>query len=437
MLLYSFGLFLALLAAAPWWLVRMARGRYRSGLRQRLGQLPQGLSAFTAGRASLWLHAVSVGELLAAAPLIHQLEAVEAQSPVVISTTTDTGQQLAAQRFPPPATIPGARRVFYWPLDFAFAVRRALSQVLPRALLLMESELWPRMLVEAYRRGIPVIVINGRISDRSLPRYRALRWLWRPLFRRVTLILAQSEQDAERFLAIGAQPTAVRVTGNLKFDLHASTDTPLLHALRDNLPSGAKVLVAGSTLEGEELVLLAAFRALVAAGVPLVLVLAPRHPQRFDAVRTLLASSGLPWTARSEWGLRPAAVAAGGVFLLDSIGELASVYSLASVAFIGGSLVDRGGHNPLEAAQFGVPVVTGPSMQNFRAIHNELLAAQAAIVAEPEILAPVLQRLLTDGSAAAIGERARLVFAHNAGATKRCVQAIQEVLRAAQHGGRP
>jgi 3-deoxy-D-manno-octulosonic-acid transferase len=435
MLLYSFGLFLALLLAAPWWLARMARGRYRTGLRQRLGRTPQSVLAYTHGQPTLWLHAVSVGELIAATPLIHRLEAADPQLPIVLSTTTDTGQQLAAQRFPAPKK--DAARVFYYPLDFAFAVRRVLSQVRPRALILMESELWPRMIVEAHRRRIPIIVVNARISDRSLPRYRALRWLWRPLLRRVTLILAQSEQDAERFRAIGAPAAAVRVTGNLKFDLHASADTPLIHSLREHLPPGVPVCVAGSTLAGEEEAMLAAFQQLVVQGLPLVLILAPRHPQRFDAVRSLLAASSLPWVARSQWSERPAALAIGKVFLLDSIGELASVYSLASVAFIGGSLVDRGGHNPLEAAQFGVPVVTGPFMQNFRGIHAELLAEHAAVVAEAKTLTATLRRLLTDGTAPTMGERARTVFVRNAGATERCTQAILEILRATPQESRP
>ncbi len=433
--LYSFGLFLALLLSAPWWLVRMARGRYRAGLPQRLGRTPQSLLAYTHGHPTLWLHAVSVGELIAATPLIERLEAADAGTPVVISSTTDTGHQLARQRFPAP--LPDASRVFYWPLDFAFAVRRVLSRVQPRALVLMESELWPRMIVEAHRRRIPIIVVNARISDRSLPRYRVLRWLWRPLLRRVTLILAQSEQDAERFRAIGAPEAAVRVTGNLKFDLHANADTPLVLSLREHLPPGAQVCVAGSTLAGEEAAVLGAFQQLVTQGLPLVLILAPRHPQRFDEVRDILTVSGLPWTARTQWSERPSALTSGSIFLLDSIGELASVYSLASVAFIGGSLVDRGGHNPLEAAQFGVPLVTGPFMQNFHAIHAELLAEQATLVAETQTFAATLRRLLTDGSAQTMGERARNVFARNAGATERCAQAIQEVLRAAQPRSQP
>jgi 3-deoxy-D-manno-octulosonic-acid transferase len=428
MLLYSFGLFLALLLAAPWWLVRMARGRYRTGLRQRLGRTPQSVLAYTHGQPTLWLHAVSVGELIAATPLIHRLEAADPRLPIVLSTTTDTGQQLARQRFPAPKQ--DAARVFYYPLDFAFAVRRVLSQVRPRALVLMESELWPRMIVEAHRHRIPIIVVNARISDRSLPRYRALRWLWRPLLRRITLILAQSEQDAERFRAIGAPEAAIRVVGNLKFDLHANADTPLIHSLREHLPPGVPVCVAGSTLAGEEEAVLGAFQQLVTQGLPLVLILAPRHPQRFDEVRVLLAASGLPWVARSQWSEHPSNISAGSVFLLDSIGELASIYSLGSVAFIGGSLVDRGGHNPLEAAQFGVPIVTGPFMQNFRTIHAELLAEQAAVVAETHNLTPTLHRLLTDGSAPAMGERARSVFLRNAGATERCAQAILEILHA-------
>jgi 3-deoxy-D-manno-octulosonic-acid transferase len=426
LILYSFALTLVLVAGAPWWLFRMATsGKYREGLTERLGFVPERIRDGVNGKRVVWVHAVSVGEVLAASRLIEELGSrLDASGPgwrVVVSTTTRTGQKLARERF-------GAERVFYFPLDFRFAVRAWLKALRPHLLVLMETEFWPRVLVDCGRAGIPVAVVNARISDRSWPQYRRLGFLWRPLLRGLSVVLAQTELDAERLQAIGA--ANVRVGGNLKFDVRAVHTSPLVERLREQLLPGAKVLVCGSTLAGEEELLLSA----LPDGI--VTVLAPRHPERFGAVAELLersgrALSGRAWVRRSAWMEAPAAIAPGTVFLLDSIGELASVYSLAGAALIGGSLVPAGGHNPLEAAQFGVAILMGPHYENFRGIVKTLRGHNAIRIVQSEELKNALADALS-GSAAAreMGAHAREVFEHEAGATERAVAALLAVLEA-------
>lgn len=438
---YSFALLLVLVAGAPWWLLRMATsGKYREGLTERLGRVPGRLRAPLDGSPVVWVHAVSVGEVLAASRLIEELGARQGLR-VVVSTTTRTGQRLARERF-------GADRVFYFPLDFGFAVRAWLRALRPRAVVLAESEFWPRMLRECRRAGIPVAVVNARISDRSWPRYRRLRWLWRPMLSALAVALAQTEQDAERLRALGVE--RVRVAGNLKFDVRATRPATVTERLREALPAGARVLVCGSTLAGEEEMLLEAV-ASEPAMAEIVMVLAPRHPERFEEVAQLLRRKGVRWVRRSEWmegsglgsaigersgspaqeerGADDGRITAGSVLLLDSIGELASVYSLAEVAFVGGSLVAAGGHNPLEPAQFGVPVAMGESYENFRGIVEGLRTAKAIrIVGRGELRAGLAELFGNRAAALAMGERGREVFEREAGATARAVAAVTELL---------
>jgi 3-deoxy-D-manno-octulosonic-acid transferase len=428
LILYNLALLAALLLGAPWWLWRLATTeKYREGLGERLGRVPS--LKGRDGRPLIWIHAVSVGEVLAVSRLVEALGAALPHSMVAVSTTTRTGQQLARERF-------GADRVFYCPLDLPWAVRSYLGALQPRMLVLAETEFWPNLLSGCFRRRIPVAVVNARVSDRSWPRYRRLRVLWRPFLGRLASVLAQTEMDAARLVAIGCDQKRVSVAGNLKFDLRAAGDTEATRTLKA-LRADNRLVVAGSTLEGEEAALLAAWPQLLAAdsspGPGLVLVLAPRHPERFEAVAAMLDRSGLRWVRRSacnggrqdaQQQLRHA-----DLVLLDTIGELASVYSLASVAFVGGSLVPAGGHNPLEPAQFGVPIVMGPYYQNFRAIVDDLRAHDAIRIAEPDKLAQTLVNLLADREAAgSLGERARQVFSQQAGATQRCLAVLTALL---------
>jgi 3-deoxy-D-manno-octulosonic-acid transferase len=424
---YNVALIVALAAGAPWWLWKMAATKkYREGLLERLGRVPLRLRRTLAEvgreRPVVWLHAVSVGEVLAASRLVKTLDAALPGTFIAISTTTRTGQALARERF-------GAERVFYCPLDLPWAVRAYLNALRPRLLVLVETEFWPNLLSGCFRRGIPVAVVNARISDHSWPRYRRLRGLWRPFLSRMSRVLAQSETDADRLKAIGCLPERVTVAGNLKFDVRAATEAEATRRLK-SLAGTLRLVVAGSTLEGEEAALLEAWPRLLEADPQLAMVLAPRHPERFAAVAALLAKSGIPWVRRSDWQPESSPLKPGQIVLLDTIGELASVYSLASVAFVGGSLIPAGGHNPLEPAQFGVPIVMGPHCFNFRAITEDLLAHQALCVCAKEDLATALIALLQDSAAAhAMGERARQVFASQAGATNRAVEAIKELLR--------
>ncbi len=425
---YNLALLTAIVAGAPWWLWRIATtDKYREGMAQRLGGLPRRFRRANSDdpRPVIWLHAVSVGEVLAVSRLVQEIDAGLPGFRLLVSTTTRTGQALARERF-------GAERVFYCPLDLPWAVRAWLNALQPVLLVLAETEFWPNLLHGCFRREIPVAVVNARISDHSWPRYQMLRRLWRPILGQLSRVLAQSELDAERLLALGCPAERVTVSGNLKFDVRAAAEAEATRLLKA-LGPGMRFVVAGSTLEGEEKALLEAWPRLLAADPALVLVLAVRHPERFTAVAALLAGSGVQWARRSEWKGKTAdsigALQPGQVVLLDTIGELASVYSLAAVAFVGGSIAEAGGHNPLEPAQFGVPIVIGPHYANFRAITDDLRAHDALRIASRGELAPVLLELLAHADEArAMGQRARQVFEQQAGATARSVSALRELL---------
>ncbi len=299
-------------------------------------------------------------------------------------------------------------------------------------LVLAETEFWPNLLAGCFRRNIPVMVVNARISDRSWPRYRALLTLWEPFLSRISRALAQTETDAERLRAIGLVPDRVIVSGNLKFDVRAAQEAEATRLIRE-LGPGLRFLVAGSTLNGEEAALLDSWSQLGGTNADLALVLAPRHPERFNAVESLLEKSGIAWTKRSSWKDRAISslsqIRPGQIVLLDTIGELASIYSLAAVAFIGGSLFPTGGHNPLEPAQFAVPIVMGPHYSNFRDLTDDLRAHDAIRIAAKGELASTLDGLLSNSAeAAAMGARAREVFEAQAGATGRSVEAIRALI---------
>ncbi|WP_263377926.1 3-deoxy-D-manno-octulosonic acid transferase [Granulicella paludicola] len=429
MMIYSTALALGLLLASPWWLLRMATTeRYREGLRQRLGGVPEPLRAIIHGRRVIWVHAVSVGEVLAASRLIAELEtALGADFVIVISTTTRTGQALARERF-------GAARVFYMPLDFAWTIRRYLRALRPATLILMESELWPRLLHECRRTNIPTAIVNARLSDRSFARGMKFRSLWKHAIRLPRLWLAQSDEDAGRLVALGARPTAVIAAGNLKYDIRAPKQSRIAELIK--LMAGSRpIVIAGSTVAvdstNEEESVLSAWQELPqreADGV--LLVLAPRHPERFTPVAALIDTFYERGSElESRLGLNGFPVEAD-VILLDTIGDLAAVYSIATVAFVGGSLVPRGGHNPLEPAQFGVPVIMGPSYENFRDIVGKMIAADGIRIVQDEAeLKTALEYLLTQpAEAAALGARGRSVFEQQQGATARTLAALLGLL---------
>ena len=425
--LYNLALLTVLLAGAPWWLWRIATTRkYREGIRERLGFVSSRLRASQAtAKPVIWLHAVSVGEVLAVTRLVQEIGTSFPGHELRISTTTRTGQELARERF-------GANRVFYCPLDLPWAVRAYLNALRPSLMILAETEFWPNLLKSCFRRQIPVVVVNARISDRSWPRYQMLRRLWRPILGCIARALAQTQLDADRLIALGCRTEVVSVSGNLKFDVRTALEAEATRLLK-TISNGLRLVVAGSTLEGEESALIDAWPKVLAAQPNLAMVMAPRHPERFGAVAALLDGSGISWARRSDWKGKPSAgispLRPGQIVLLDTIGELASVYSLAAVAFVGGSLVPAGGHNPLEPAQFGVPIVMGPHYANFRAITDDLLAHAALRIATREELPLALTSLLTNPTEEqAMGYRAHQVFHQQAGATARSIEALRGIL---------
>jgi 3-deoxy-D-manno-octulosonic-acid transferase len=446
--LYSLLLMAVLVGGAPYWVARMiGSGRYRAGLGQRLGLVPMALWEAAAGRQVVWVHAVSVGEVLAATQLVAELEAALGEGwIIVVSTTTATGQALAQERLGAAGEC-GAGRVFYYPLDFAWSVRAYLRALRPRLLVLMESEIWPRMLVECGRAGVPVAVVNARVSDKSYARGVRVRSVWGWVLRRVDLFLAQSEEDARRLVAMGARAEAVRAAGNLKYDVRAAKESRVAELIRE-AAAGRPIVVAGSTAASTETTV-GSEEAQVVYGwingaLPLgaVLVLAPRHPERFaEAWEIAFDFPALKATDLLAGKRRDNAVgrkypdgqslATMDIILLDTIGDLAAVYGVADVAFVGGSLVNRGGHNPLEPARFGVPVVMGASYENFREIVGEMIAADAIrIVKDDAELEIALRELLTDCvEARAMGERGRRVFEEQQGATARVVEALVGLVR--------
>ena len=421
--LYSLLLFLALIVSTPWWLLQMLRhGKYRTGWGERLGRVPQRLLR-DAGRPTIWIHAVSVGEVLAISRVVEELEAHLPGWRIVVSTTTDTGQKLARQRF-------GENNVFYLPLDLPFAVRPYFQALSPKVLVLAESEFWPNLLHWARLSGAAVAVVNARVSDRSLPGYLRFRKLLRPVMQNVDLVLTQSEEDARRVVQIGAPPDRVHVSGNIKFEVKLPAMSDIVGQFGNTIQREGigPVMVAGSTLEGEDAMLLDMFRSIATEYPGALLILAPRHPERFNAVADLLASSGIRFQKRSQWdSSKPIA---GGVFLLDTIGELASLYEFADLTFIGGSLVPRGGHNVLEAAQFGKAILVGPHTENFRDIIDIFRRADALRVVTTQSLAPtVLQLLENHDERAALGQRAFEVMHSQQGATERTVKALLGLLQ--------
>jgi len=424
MALYSALLLLVLLASSPWWLWQMAvSGRYRAGLSGRLGRLPHALRLVAHSRDTraglLWLHAVSVGEVLAAEPVVHAWRVAMPNWGIVISTTTSTGQQIARERLGIPT--------FYFPLDFAFAIRPYLRALRPTLFVTLESELWPRMLVECERAGIAVAVVNARISDRSLPRYLRLRALWAPLLNRVAVFCAQSQQSADRLLALGVDANRVCVTGNLKHDTPLPESNRMVARVQGMLDKGPLV-VAGSTLAGEELLLLEQWPELLRRIPHAILLIAPRHPQRFDEVFALIAATGMPCVRLSRLPVSAQRIVPGTILLLDTLGDLAAMYGLASVAFIGGSLVKKGGHNPLEATRFHIPVFMGSSYENFREM------------VEPMVAQGVIQIVAADNLAGALAdalEHPRAPLGNQVAestATANTIRALQNVIQQTKEG---
>ncbi|MGH9500882.1 MAG: 3-deoxy-D-manno-octulosonic acid transferase [Terriglobales bacterium] len=425
-LLYSALLAAGLLLSLPYWLWQMARhGKYHVGLGERLGLVPGRLRA-QSSKPVIWIHAVSVGEVMAVSGLVAELCRRLPEHRVVVSTTTDTGQKLARKHF-------GEDNAFYFPMDFGFAIRPYLRGLRPKLMVIAETEFWPNFLRLAHASGARIAVVNARISDRSFPRYRRWRFLLKGVLQVVDMFLAQTESDARRLGEIGAPAERVRVSGNLKFDVPPPATPPIVASLRAALGDGP-VIVCGSTVEGEEPLLLRAFENILASYPNPVMILAPRHPQRFAEVARLLESLSIRFWRRSLWD---GDALAGGVLLLDSIGELAATYSLADVAFVGGSLVPRGGHNIIEPALYGVAIVVGDHTENFRDIVSLFQSRDAVRIVGPAELPLVLMELISDpGARAELGRRGAETLRLQSGATLRTADALERLLTPADEGAR-
>jgi len=397
---------LGLILTLPYYFIRFRK--YMPTIPDRLGllKLPQ-LSS------SIWVHAVSVGEVKATEVLVEQLRRQFPGKPVVVSTSTPAGQQLARMR----SDI--VDHTFYFPIDLPFCVARTLERVDPQMVIIAETEIWPNFLRACRERRIPVVMINGRISDRSYSRYLLVRrWLSR-VFADYTVMGMQSEMDRQRIQAIGADPRKVTVFGNLKYDIPASAkslDTALASSLRKMQP----LWIAASTLPGEDEMVLDAFAALLRSRPDLKLMIAPRHADRFDSVEEIIRRRGFICARRS----RLPASGSAPVLLLDTIGELAAAFEFATVVFMGGSLVARGGHNVLEPARFEKPIVFGPHMENFRDMASLFLNGRAAIqVQSASELSPAIERILSNPQLAAeLGKNAQSIVEQNTGATNRVIR---------------
>ncbi len=432
-LLYSLLLTFAIFALLPLFLFDALRhGKYVAGLRERLGGAPE---IDRGGREVVWLHCVSVGETQAARPLVRALRERFPARALVVSTTTLTGQRLAREIFRDDAAA-----VFYFPFDWAWSVRRSLRKLRPSLVLVMETELWPRFLRECQRRGVPVALVNGRISEKSFKGYRRLGNFIRRVVGALTLAVMQTEADAERIRALGLAPERTRVSGNIKFD--ADTDTgeqAVTTELRGRFAfdDARPLIVAASTHAPEEAITLDAFQRTCAAldghRRPRLLV-APRHPERFNEVAALLEASGLSWARRSsppQAGDRSC-----DVVLLDSIGELRGVYPLAALVFVGGSIAPTGGHNVLEPAAAARCIVTGAHTFNFSSIMRDFLERDALVqlpalgnADAPLALAQIFRELLnTDERRRRTGERARAALEESRGATDATIKLLAPLL---------
>jgi len=396
-----------------WWRGRKAPAR-RKDWSHRLGYVPRLQGTV------IWVHAVSVGETIAAGPMVNRLLQSNPNTTILMTATTDTGLAQAKKMF-------GERVAYaYAPYDTPGAIRRFLRRVNPRILVILETEIWPNMIDQCHRFEVPVFLINARLSERSAQGYERVRGLAAPIMKKITWIAAQAEKDAQRFRRIGVAPESVEVTGSVKFDVDISEATRAA-ALRCRQSLGKRpIWVAGSTHSGEDVQLLEAHRIVLEQHPEALLIIVPRHPERFDSVAQLVADNGFKLARRS---LEQSAEGAQ-VYLGDTMGELMMLYGAGDIAFVGGSLVERGGHNPLEPAAWSIPVLTGPHVFNFETIFERLQAnGGVQVVQEATELGRAIAGLVAaPDECRAVGQRALEVVNSNRGALDKVVEGIVERL---------
>jgi 3-deoxy-D-manno-octulosonic-acid transferase len=424
---YSILIVAFFLLVSPYLLYQAVRYRkYIHSLRQRMGYLP--VSFNVDGDQSIWIHAVSVGEVLTARALLPELRERYPRLRIFLSTTTMTGQQVAR------ANLQYVDDVFYFPFDLGWIVNRTVRLVRPRLFIMMETEIWPNLLRACHRSGVKSALVNGRISSRSYPRYRLARPFFQRVLQHIDRFCMQSDESARRIIVIGAPPERVTVTGSLKFDSLDLLGVPVPDRGRNRvlryfrISRDRAVIIAASTLKGENEAVLDAFQPIRARMPDALLVIAPRKPEQFDEVERLARRAGWDVARRTE--LRVDSEPRHDVVVLDTIGELAQLYQIATAVFVGGSLVDAGGHNILEPAVFGKPIVFGPHMQNFAEIAQTFLHNNGAIqIRAGRELGPVLLDLLGDPvRRASLGAAARALVEANRGARGKSLAALAELL---------
>lgn len=401
------------------------RGR-PAAIAQRLGFLSSADLSVVSGHEVLWVHAVSVGETMAVKSLLKELRIKYPQSKIVLSNVTETGRKIALQ-------LPEIDLCVYFPFDFRSAVRKLLQSIDPALVIIAETELWPNFIRETARRGTPLVLVNGRISDRSFGRYKKLEWVFRDVLGFFSALCMQTAEDGRRIGLLGAVPAHVHVAGNLKYDVPVRClSAQEVAAIREEyrIPSSAMVFTAGSTHEGEEEPVLSAYQELIKENSDLCLILAPRHPERAEKVLELLQTVGMKYLLRSTLETKTPVMGSGEVLLLDTVGELTKMYSVSDVVFVGGSLVPVGGHNLLEPASYGAPVLFGPYMNNFREIRSLILQNGGGIEVTDQVsLAGSLRELLHDErKRKEMGMSGADVLRRNSGSTERHMEIIASFL---------
>lgn len=424
--LYNLLLGTALALSAPAWIPwTLIAAKRRNNFPDRAGMRIPPIPA-PCGKKRIWIHAVSVGETLSAVPLVRLLRKRLPDARILLSTVTITGQETAKKTLGPEIDA-----CFYFPFDVPGISRKFIDLVRPDIVVILETEIWPNFLAECFRRGIPAVILNGRISGRSSRGYRRFRFLFSRVLRGLSAITTQSKEDADRFIALGADPGVVEVTGNMKFDVAvpAGRSSSVRIVMEREKEAGALWFVAGSTHDTEEEAVLGAFGEARKRNGALRLLLAPRHPERFGPVEELCRGEGWVTGRMTRIPENPGG-AVPPVLLLDTVGDLLSAYAAADIAFVGGSLVPKGGHNILEPALFGVPTLVGPHMENFREI-AALFSGSSAVgqVRSPEELSVRLARWAADPSAeAGMGRRAQEILDAFRGATERNAGIVARIL---------
>ena len=418
---------IALVFTAVLFPVYLFKGKFHRGFLARLGVLPKGLNL----ERPIWIHAVSLGEAISIRMLVEGLRKVYPAKKFVISTVTPTGNKIAKDL---------AREgdlATYLPLDFSFIVRSVVKRINPEIFIIAETELWPNLISRLYKNNIPVIIVNGRISDGSFKNYSGAKFFIKPILNKISLFCVQAEPDAARLKYLGAPSDKVRVTGNMKFDQFFSLQ-PGGYKEKLGLSFNDKLFIAGSTHPGEEEVIFRAYKELLNKIPELKLLIAPRHTQRSADLLKLASVFGFRGIAVSKFGLDKARSSDNTVFILDTVGELVKVYAAADIVFIGGSFIKKGGHNILEPAACGKPVIFGPHMFNFRDITGLFLKNNAAIMVKSEAdLAVAAEELLKNNSKAVqLVNNAKKVIAENQGATARNIEEIKVIYGNIRAGGR-